>query len=56
MDPQVMEQRCLEYDTPNYFGQWTPNMKLLVVDNQLAHDLLKIYVFNKSPFDTVIES
>ena len=29
-----------------------PPMKLSVVDNQLAHDLLEIYVFNKSPFET----
>ena len=32
--------------------QWTPHTKLLVVDNQSAHDLLEIYVFNKSPFET----
>ena len=31
-------------------------MKLSVVDNQLAHDLLEIYVFNKSPFETVYSS
>ena len=29
-----------------------PPTKLSVVDNQLAHDLLEIYVFNKSPFET----
>ena len=27
-------------------------MKLSVVDKQLAHDLLEIYVFNKSLFET----
>ena len=32
--------------------RWTPHTKLSVVDNQLAHNLLKIYVFNKSPFET----
>ena len=29
-----------------------PPTKLSVVDNQLAHNLLEIYVFNKSPFET----
>ena len=35
-----------------YFGWWTPHMKLSVVDNQLTHDLLEIYVFNNSSFET----
>ena len=57
MDPPWIENRCLEYHYTKlgrwtYFGWWTPHMKLSVVDNQLVHDLLEIYVFNKSSFET----
>ena len=57
IDPPQIENRCLEYHytklgRQTYFGQWSPTTKLSVVDNQLAHDLLEIYVFNKSPFET----
>ena len=57
--PSWIENRCLEYHYTKlgrwtYFGWWTPHphTKLSVVDNQLVHDLLEIYVFNKSPFET----
>ena len=39
-------------DKPTLADGPPTNMKLLVMDNQLAHDLLEIYVFNKSPFET----
>ena len=50
--PGVICNIVIKADLGRSPGRWTPHMKLSVVDNQLVHDLLEIYVFNKSPFET----
>ena len=50
--PDVICHIVVKADLGRSPGRWTPHTKLSVVDNQLAHDLLEIYVFNKSPFET----